>query len=473
MATDQPNIVFLMADDLGYGDIGCFNDGRSRTANLDDLVRTGVCLSQHYSASPVCAPARAGLLTGRYPHRTGAVDTLEARGLDRISTGEVTVADYLKRCGYATGIVGKWHNGAIDDRYHPVNRGFDEFVGFRGGWQDYYDWGLDDGFSRRRATGEYLTDVFAREAIGFLRRHRRQPFFLYVAFNAPHFPLQAPQATIDTYRGDSSLTTAVATLYAMVTEMDKAVGQILAELGSLGLDERTLVLFTSDNGPDFGGEGDGCLTRYNRNLNGHKTTVYEGGIRLPMILRWPGHLEAGGECQTMVHLTDWLPTLTRWCGWSQDWARPLDGSDVGDHLLGVGEIQPRDRFWQWNRYDPVPNCNVAMRQGDWKLLYPQIDWAMRMSSTDGIADREIKEHPELFTSPMTQPKGPGMLRVAEDSDAPRPQLFNLRDDPGELRDLAASEPDRTRRMAAAVETWFEEVNQDRKAAQAETLAHTV
>lgn len=464
---DGPNIVFLMADDLGYGDIGHFNGGLTHTPNIDELVGDGVCLSQHYSASPVCAPARAGLLTGRYPHRTGAVDTLEARGLDRISTDEVTLADYLRRCGYATGIVGKWHNGAMDVRYHPMRRGFDEFVGFRGGWQDYYDWQLDEGFGRRRANGQYLTDVLADEATAFLRRHRQGPFFLYVPFNAPHFPLQAPQGSVETYRQNRDLTGAVATLYAMVSEMDRAVGRIIDELESLGLGERTVVMFTSDNGPDFSGQGDGCLVRFNRNLNGYKTTVYEGGIRLPMILRWPDRLPRGQERQAMVHLTDWLPTLARWCGWNGVWDRPLDGVDVGGVVVGGGQVPQPDRFWQWNRYDPVAHCNVAMRQGNWKLLYPKIDRAMQMSMVDQVADREIKHHPELFSAPMTQPVGPATM--ARDEPEPEPMLFDLAHDPGEQENLAVAEPERVSAMTAAVETWFEQVDQERRKAQRNTL----
>ena len=130
-----PNIVLILADDMGYGDFGCFNDGLTETPALDHLVDEGVCLTQHYSASPVCAPARASLLTGRYPQRTGAIDTLEHRGLDRLALAETTVADVLRRAGYVTGLVGKWHNGALDERYHPNRRGFDEFLGLSGGWQ--------------------------------------------------------------------------------------------------------------------------------------------------------------------------------------------------------------------------------------------------------------------------------------------------------------------------------------------------
>src|SRR5689334_11164502 len=142
-AEARPNILLIVADDLGYGDLGCFNYGASETPALDQLVREGVSLTQHYSASPVCAPARAGLLTGRYPHRTGAIDTLELRGLDRLALGEVTLADCLGAAGYATGLVGKWHNGAFDRRYHPNARGFSEFVGFCGGWSPYVDYHLD------------------------------------------------------------------------------------------------------------------------------------------------------------------------------------------------------------------------------------------------------------------------------------------------------------------------------------------
>src|SRR5262245_51295704 len=140
-----PNILFILADDMGYGDFGRFNGGLSATPTLDHLAETGLCLTQHYSASPVCAPARASLLTGRYPQRTGAIDTLEMRGLDRMGLGERTIADELRAAGYATGLVGKWHNGALDPRHHPTARGFDEFVSFCGGWHHYFDWRIERG----------------------------------------------------------------------------------------------------------------------------------------------------------------------------------------------------------------------------------------------------------------------------------------------------------------------------------------
>jgi arylsulfatase A len=192
----RPNIVLILADDLGYGDLGGYNGGLSQTPALDALATEGLCLSQHYSASPVCAPARASLLTGRYPHRTGAIDTLEMRGLDRLALRETTIADLVRRAGYATGLVGKWHNGALDARYHPNRRGFDEFAGFSGGWQPYFNWRLDRNGTETRTDGRYLTDVFTDEAVDFIRRHAREPFFLYLAYSAPHFPFEAPEEDV-------------------------------------------------------------------------------------------------------------------------------------------------------------------------------------------------------------------------------------------------------------------------------------
>src|SRR5439155_13518883 len=190
------NVVVIVADDMGYGDLSLFNDGRCSSPHLDALARDGVCLTQHYSGSPVCAPARASLLTGRYPHRTGAIDTLHGRGLDRIALSEVTIADLFRSAGYRTGLVGKWHNGALDARYHPNARGFDEFAGFSGGYSDYYAYHLDLNGTEVEGDGRYLTDVLTEHAVSFLRRHHRAPFFLVVAYNAPHFPMQAPEEIV-------------------------------------------------------------------------------------------------------------------------------------------------------------------------------------------------------------------------------------------------------------------------------------
>jgi len=200
------------------------------------LMSESVCFTQHYTGSPVCNPSRACLLTGRYPHRTGSVDTLEWRGLERLALRERTLADMLKRAGYATGLVGKWHLGAFDNRYHPCNRGFDEAVCFRGGMHDYYDWRLEYGTDVvRYGDGTYLTDLWTTEACDFLRRHREEPFFLHVTYNAPHTPLQVPQEEADLFLGKDGLNWGVATLYGMIHRMDSGIGQLLATLDDLGL----------------------------------------------------------------------------------------------------------------------------------------------------------------------------------------------------------------------------------------------
>ena len=454
---DRPNIVFILADDMGYGDFGCFNDGVSQTPTLDRLVDEGVCLTQHYSASPVCAPARASLLTGRYPHRTGVVDTLEMRGLDRLALRERTIADLLQTAGYVTGLVGKWHNGALDRRYHPNRRGFAEFAGFCGGWSPYVNWRLDRNGSRTDCDGRYLTDVFTDEAIEFVRRHRRQPFFLYLAYNAPHFPFQSPDDDLAPFRDAGRFTLAVSHIYGMLRCMDRGIGRVLEALHREGLTDNTVVLFSSDNGPQFGGEGDMCTDRVNCGFAGAKASVYEGGIRLPMVLRWPAGFDGRRRIDEMVHLTDWLPTLLAMAGVEPPHDRRLDGVDVLPLLRGErGAVDPV-RYWQWNRYTPVGACNAAMRNGRWKLVRPALTQAMALADDDLAIDIDSKYNPDKYTD---------ILRTDEPTRTlgtpPPSQLFDLAEDPGERVDLAAAHPVRVARMEADLAAWFEEVERDRR-----------
>ncbi|MGC8864065.1 MAG: sulfatase-like hydrolase/transferase, partial [Armatimonadota bacterium] len=240
----KPNVLLILADDMGCGDIGAFGNGDVETPNLDALARDGIRLTQHYSGSPVCAPARAALMTGRYPHRTGAIDTLEGRGLDRLALREITLGDALKCSGYVTGLVGKWHLGALDPKYHPNARGFDEAVCFRGGWSDYWQWRLDYNGSFRKADGRYLTDVFTEEAIAFVDRHVNEPFFLHLTYNAPHFPLQVPDEDADVFRETGKFAEGVSLIYGMNRRMDRGIGRVLDALEDRGLAENTIVLFT-------------------------------------------------------------------------------------------------------------------------------------------------------------------------------------------------------------------------------------
>ncbi len=452
----RPNVVFVIADDMGYGDLSRFNGGRCSSPHLDRIAGEGLCLTQHYSGSPVCAPARAALLTGRYPHRTGAIDTLHGRGLDRIALDEITIADAFRSAGYRTGLVGKWHNGALDPRYHPNARGFEEFAGFSGGWADYYDYRLDLNGSTHASDGRYLTDVLSAHAVDFVRRHRAEPFFLLLAYNAPHFPMQAPEDLVARYveRGE---TLGAALVYAMIEVMDAGIGRLDETLHELGLADDTIFVFTSDNGP-YLGEVDGVsLERWNHGLRGAKHYVFEGGIRVPALVRWPAAIESGRIVDRFVHFTDWLPTLAAATGVALPDGRTLDGRDVGA-LLGdqPDEVAPV-RFWQCNRYAPRAEGNAAMRDGPWKLVRPAITSTMQVTNSDRLVDRALNMNEpgrivEIDRSPLPDP-GP--------LDAQQPLLFHLPTDPFEQTDVAPEHPERVRRMSAALDDWFAEVEAER------------
>ena len=469
--------MLMYADDMGYGDFGAYNDGHVQTPNLDALIGESLCLSQHYSGSPVCSPARATLLTGRYSHRTGAVTPQEVRGMDRIATREATIGDTFKAAGYATGMVGKWHNGALDPRYHPNARGFDEFVGFRGGWADYYRWNLDVNGSTRPSDGRYLTDVLSEEAVSFIGRHASDPFLLMVPFNAPHSPLQAPDDVVEKYI-EMDLSRGVALTYAMIEVMDQAVGRILTELESRDLRENTIVMFTSDNGPAFMLRSDQVpsgvnidTTRYNRGFNGAKGSVYEGGIRVPMIMRWPNGLPSGHhEITNLVHFADWLPTLASAAGIDVQSVLPLDGHNVLPQIRGEQPWEAPKRYWQWNEYQPIGATNAAMREGDWKLVRPRMD-IQYASPIDEDAHRryvqtdiEYKYNPENITRLMDNPDPQRII-----PDPPAPELYNIASDPLEQNNLMGAHPGRALRMLRELESWFEEVDAERATAHAETL----
>ncbi len=459
MPSHRPNIVFILADDLGYGDFSAFNGGLSETPVLDGLLQESVCFTQHYAASCVCNPSRAALLTGRYPHRTGSIDTLEWRGLERLALRETTLADLLKRAGYTTGLVGKWHLGAFDPRYHPMARGFDEAVCFRGGMHDYYQWRLEFGYSVVRADGRYLTDVWTEEAVQFIQRHQREPFFLHLTYNAPHTPLQAPEEEVKPFLEKGLFNRGVSTLYGMIRRMDRGIGRVLETLRRLGLEENTIVLFTSDNGPQFGGQGEEKLDRFNCQFRGAKGSVYEGGIRVPMLVRWPAGAQGGREVHEMVHMCDWFPTLLAAVGLEPPKTLRLDGVNVLPLLRGEpAEVETR-RFWQWNRYTPLVTCNAAIRDGDWKLVRPAIREAMEVPDIHWL--RVSMYEPEYFIQN-------GILRGEPERQVPPPpppELFNLREDPLERHNLADRYPERVRSLLCALETWFAEVEAERATIQ--------
>ena len=419
-SSPRPNVILILADDLAVGDLSEANE-RCRTPNLDRLASQSVCFDQAYSASCVCAPARAALLTGRYPHRTGVV-TLNMNKypkLTRLHPAEITIANLMKKAGYATGLIGKWHVGR-GKQFHPLARGFDEFEGFDGSQVlSYFNYGLDVGGKIQEVEHKYLTDDLNGRAINFVRRHRSRPFFLHLAHYAPHRPLEAPVNVIDSYKrqgfGEST-----ATIYAMIEVMDRGIGQLLDELDSLGLAEKTIVIFASDNGPD-------PITgiRFNRDLRGTKYQVYEGGIRVPLFVRWTGSVDPGERGQP-VHFVDFLPTILELCQIEPHLPNAIDGKSFAGVLRNADAPFAPLRFWQWNRGEPNFTHNAAVREGDFKLVRPFITRGIRV----------------------------------EDSTAP-PMLFNLSADPTESRNIAHKHPNLVLRLNAQVSQWAMEVEQDR------------
>ncbi len=467
----QPNIVFILVDDMGYGDFSAFNEGLSKTPTLDSFMEEGVCLTQHYTGSPVCNPSRASLLTGRYPHRTGSIDTLEWRGLERLALRERTLPEVLQRAGYTTGHVGKWHLGAFDPRYHPTRRGFDETVCFRGGMHDYYDWRIEWGTDRvGRGDGRYLTDLWTAEAVEFVHRHKSDPFFLHVNYNAPHTPLQAPEHYIREF-DHLDVTWGVKCIYAMLKALDEGVARILSALKREGLEENTLVIFSSDNGPQFGGAGENDTTRFNCHWHGAKGSTYEGGIRVPGLLYWPaGGLTGGRTVDAMVHFTDYFPTLLAAAGVRLDGPGEIAGGDAarrgeppaidGVNVLpllqetGEGESCTK-RFWQWNRYSPVITSNAAARDGAWKLVRPAIREAMTVPDIKHL-------HTSMYNAESFIQNG--IYRGDPDREIPEPpapELYNIDDDPLEEHNLAAEHPDIRDRLVRELERWFADVEEER------------
>lgn len=420
----SPNVILILADDMGLGDISAFNGGLNRTPNLDKLVRESVYFSQAYSASPVCTPARAALLTGRYPHRTGAITLNMERypELTRIHKEETTLADVFSENGYVTGLIGKWHIGDGED-YHPLQRGFKEFEGFKGYDvpDDYFNYRLDIQGDYQRFSNAYLTENLTQRTIDFVDRHQQEPFFLHLAHYAPHRPLSAPQELIDSYI-EKGFDQNTATVYAMIEIMDKGIGELMATLERLKIRDNTLVIFTSDNGPDpVVGE------RFNHHLRGTKYTVYEGGIHVPMLLNWKGRLKPG-KSDIMVHFTDIFPTLAEVCRLKMAKTLKLDGGSFADLLYGRDSESrlPKYRFWQWNRGVPYYSHNSAVRDKEWKLVRPFVTRNLVMGRSDQ-----------------------------------KPLLFNLKNDPEELIDVSAEESKRYHLMLVKLEEWSRRVEWDR------------
>ncbi len=443
-ATDRPNVVFFLVDDLGQRDLGCYGSTFYETPHIDGLAKQGALFTDAYAACPVCSPTRAAVQTGRWPQRTGITDyigapmkpegwkrntpLLPAPYSDRLAHEEVTLGELMKSAGYATFFAGKWHLGP--EGFWPESQGYDVNMGGidRGGpygpgkyFVPYGNPRLPDG-----PPGEHLPDRLATEANKFIEAHKEGPFFAFFSFYSVHTPLQSRpdlQAKYEAKRQklglepkfgreeprDVRLVQEHAVYAGMVEAMDDAVGKVLAKLDELGLAKNTIIIFTSDNGGLSTSEGSPTS---NLPLRGGKGWLYEGGIREPLIVRWPGKVKPGVEVGTPVSSPDYFATLADVTGTKP--TAKIDGVSLRPLLEGKGDLPERALFWHYPHYGNQGGApGAAMRRGDWKL----IQW--------------FEQDP--------------------------PELFNLKDDLSETKNLAAQEPERVKAMLAELQAWQKDV----------------
>jgi arylsulfatase A-like enzyme len=415
----RPNIVVIVADDMGYADIGVQGSRDIPTPNIDGLAKHGIRFTDAYVTGPYCSPTRAGLMTGRYPQRFGHEFNV-GLGPAFVNAGlpltEVTLADRLKASGYRTGLFGKWHLGSAA-RFHPMERGFDEFFGFLGGAHSYVDVGgaadpLLDG--KKTAPGvTYLTDMLGDRSADFVRRNRARPFFLYLAFNAVHTPMHATDAYLQRFKHIADPQRR--TYAAMLSAMDDGIGKTMAAVREAGLEENTLIFFFSDNGgPTM--QGTTINGSSNAPLRGSKRQTLEGGIRVPFIIQWKGHLGEGKTYGRPVIQLDVLPTALAAAGIALKPEWNLDGVDLLPFLRTDKPESPHGMlYWRLGGM-------MAIRSGDWKLV----------KSSEG---------------PL-RAAGP-----AEFNDLSSAELYNLASDIGEKNNLAATQPAKVRELADAWQRW--------------------
>lgn len=433
----RPNFVFILVDDLGYSDVDYMNHKPGiNTPNIDKLAKNGKVFTQAYAAAPVCSPTRASILTGKSPaslQLTCHIPGLpmgqylerqhkgklmhEAFFIDHLPISEVTMADVLKANGYATGFFGKWHlagsgsarnnnDGVVNAEFHPEHQGFDVNIGGcaygqpKSWFAPYHNATISD-----REDGEYLTDRMGDEAVNFITGNKENPFFLYLSTYTVHTPLKAPQDIVDKHNGN--------TYFAMIEKLDQNVGKVIDQLERSGLLENTMVVFYSDNGGLWG----------NPPLRGKKGSLHEGGIRVPLIISWPGRIEAG-KSDTPVTSVDLFPTILDVSGGSPTNIEGLDGISLWPIIQGQKEPEERPLYWHFPHFrNEGLDMGGVIREGDWKLI-----WDFETDSTF---------------------------------------LYNLREDLGELNNLTTKHPEKSYGMLQKLKNWQEEV----KAEMPEILAN--
>lgn len=416
-AERRPNVLLIMTDDQGYGDFSLHGNPHLRTPNIDRLAQAGVQFERFFVNS-FCAPTRAALLTGRYPLRCGVWGVTHNKEAMRLD--EVTLAEALRGEGYRTACIGKWHNGE-QFPYTAPGQGFEQFFGFHNGhWNNYFDPALLRG-SQPVATRGYITDVLTDEALRFVREHRDGPFFCYLAFNAPHSPFQVPDPYFDRFRKDGVSAT-LAAFYGMCANVDDNVGRVLGLLDELKIADDTIVIFLTDNGGTAG------VTAFNAGMRGGKTSVHEGGSRVPLFVRWPKRLQPRVVPQIAAHI-DLYPTVLDLCGVAPPPGPPVDGVSLRP-LLESRTIGWPDRVLFM--HNPISTTNRypgAVRTQRYRLV------------------REIRDG-----------AGGGSRAKANDALAGPWQLYDMSVDPGERNDLASVRPTEVEKYGRLYEKWFDDVS---------------
>ena len=407
-AGEKPNIIIILADDLGYADVGCFGSKRFATPHIDAMAAGGMRFTDFHSNGAVCSPTRAALLTGRYQQRTGITGVVTAAGHRHtgLDLQETTFAEVLKSAGYATAMFGKWHVGYKPD-YNPVHQGFDQFIGYVSGNVDYHahldQTGEEDWWKQDKLTPEdgYTTDLITAHGVRFIEHNKDKPFLLYLAHEAPHYPFQGrkspPRYTREKGRTKDPVTPEV--YKEMIEVMDEGIGKIRKAVDDNGLTEKTFIFFFSDNGPAaIGSAGP---------LRGKKGSIWEGGHRVPAVAYWPGKIVAGTVSDATAMGADLLPTMAAIGGAKLPDGVQLDGMNLLPHLLEQKPLASRPLYWGVKK-------QLAIRKGQYKL-------------------------------------------ICNDSFS-RPELYDLQADVGETKDISAQQKDVTQELLKLLKAWHADVN---------------
>lgn len=422
-AASRPNIVVILADDQGASDLGVYGATDLQTPHLDGLANEGVRFTQFYAAAPICSASRAALLTGRYPFRAGVPGNVSdtPSGPGGLPLSEVTIAEVLAEHGYRSALIGKWHLGRVD-KISPNHQGFDYWFGHANGCIDnyshFYYWSGHNRHDLYRngeevyREGEYFPDLMVEEAISFIDRRGNQPFFLYFALNMPHYPYQGSKKWLEYYEEQN--VRYPRNLYnAFVSTLDERIGHLLKALDDRGLADNTIVIFQSDHGHSTemrAHGGGGSAGRY----RGAKQSVFEGGIRSPAIIRWPGVVPAGEVREQWAASIDWLPTLANLLNIDVG-ALDLDGKSIADVILDTSSQSPhQSMYWLYGKQQ-------ALRKGEWKLMKDVVD------TSEGAKRSRIGGY----------------------------FLVNLKEDPSEKKNLASDRPDKVAELSALMQEMLE------------------